>query len=300
MKKTLEKYKMVFLIVIMSIAGATGTFFKIALREIPIDLFTFMRFVFALLFFIPYLLRERSIVVNNKKNLILISCLGALNIFLFVWGIKYTTAIISVTLYAAVPLVVGLFSLVFLKENISFKKWLGIIVGFIGVLIIVVSPALGKSNVWNGTLYGNLIIVSALLIFCLYSIFSKKYAGGSSPIALTQYLIFTTMALQIIFLAFHLDDFKVLAHLSWETWASLFYCGVIGTTFYYFLYQYVIKNATPILASMVFFLQPLAGIMWARFLLGESVSSVFFVGGIFILFGMGLVFYEQYHKNKNG
>lgn len=298
MKEKFEEYKIISLIVVMAVFGSTGAFFKISLREMPIDLFTFLRFFFALLVFLPYLLKQQdSAVVTNKKRLILISLIGALNVFLFVWGLNHTTAIISGMLYAAVPLVTAVLALAIIKEKVSLKKWSGILVGFFGVLVIVAAPILRGASGWDGTFFGNFLILLAVLAFCLYSVLSKKYSGEFSPVALTKYFIVTNILVQFVFLLFHPGTFRILDDISLPAWLSVIYCGALGTTLYYFIYQYVIKRASPVLASTTFFLQPLAGIMWASLLIGERVTPVFFVGSIFIFLGMGLVFHEQYSKS---
>ena len=298
MKEKWEEYKMFFLIVIMAVTGATTAFFKIGIREIPIDLFTFIRFFFALLVLAPYLLTHKSEPITNRKKLILISIIAAANVFLFIVGLKYTTASISGMLYAAVPLITSAMAFFIIREKVSLKKWLGIIVGFIGVLVIVAAPLLRGGAAANGTLVGNLTIFIAVLAFCLYFVLSKKYSSIYSPIILTKYFFVTTFVIQAILISFHPSTFLTLKHISWTAWGTVIYSGVIGTTLYYFLYQYVIKKASPVLASTTFFLQPLANIMWAKIFIGEELTTNFFLGMILIFIGMAVVFHEQYSRPK--
>ncbi len=135
--------------------------------------------------------------------------------------------------------------------------------------------------------------------FCLYSVISKKYSNEYSPANLTKYFILTTLVTQIFLLTFHLKELEVLTHLSLSTWLAVAFSGILGTALYYFLYQYVVKKASPVLASTTFFLQPLAGIMWAWILIGEKVTETLLLGAIFIFLGMGIVIHEQYLKTKN-
>ncbi|OGI82884.1 hypothetical protein A3G53_02590 [Candidatus Nomurabacteria bacterium RIFCSPLOWO2_12_FULL_44_11] len=298
MKEKWEEYKIIFLVIVMAVTGATTALFKIGLRELPIDLFTFIRFAFALLVLLPYLWTHKSEPIPRKQKLILISAIGAANVFLFVWGLEYTTAIISGMLYASVPLITAALASLILSEKVSIKKWLGIIVGFSGVLIIILGPTLRGSSEWGGTIFGNAIIFLAVIAFCFYSVVSKKYSSEYSPIVLVKYFFFTTFIVQSAFLLFRLENFRILADIHPVTWLAVIYSGVIGTTLYYFLYQYVIKKASPVLASTAFFLQPLANILWAWLLIGEKITSIFFFGAIFIFLGMAMVFHEQYSKPK--
>jgi drug/metabolite transporter (DMT)-like permease len=298
MKEKIQEYKLVLLIVVMAVTGATTAFFKIALREMPIGLFTFLRYFFTLLVFVPYLLTQKSEPITNRKRLSLIAVVASANVFFFVWGLGYTTAIISGMLYGSVPLVTSALAALILHEKVSFKKWLGIVVGFVGVLVIVLAPALGGEPLSTGTLFGNGVILLAVLSFCMYSVLSKKYSHEYSPITITKYFFFTTFILQTIFLLFHPSTFALLNKISLKAWLCVAYSGVIGTTVYYVLYQYVIKRASPVLASMTFFLQPLANIMWAKIFIDEKLSSTFFIGMIFIFLGMAVVFHAQYSTSR--
>src|SRR3990167_1564181 len=104
----MEKYKNILIIIFIStIGGAAGVFFKIALVEIPLDLFTFLRFSLAFIAFLPFLYKKSGLMLKDRKKLILISLIGTANIIFFIFGLQFTTAIISGMLYAAAPLVVG-------------------------------------------------------------------------------------------------------------------------------------------------------------------------------------------------
>src|SRR6185503_20658774 len=127
---------------------------------------------------------------------------------------------------------------------------------------LIMAPALGKISIWEGTLWGNGLILLGVVIFCLYSVISKKYGEEYPPFVLTKYFILTTLVTQSILLQFNLDSFEVLGTLSFKAWFSVIYVGAFSATIYYFIYQYVIKKASPVLASTTFFLQPLAGICW--------------------------------------
>lgn len=295
-----NKTKVILVIIFLGlIGGAASTFGKIALREVSPTLFNFLRFVIAAIALLPFLSLASS-PVKNKKKLILISLFATGNVVFFVLGLKFTTATISQTLYAGGPMLAGLFSYLILKEETNFKKILGIIIGFVGTLIIIFGPAIDSHSIWNGTLFGNIMLSLAVISFSLYAVFSKKHSEEYSSLSFIKYFIFTTLAVQTTLLIF--SEFKgeiaSISHISTYAWFAIAFVGVISTTLYYFLYQYVLKSATPVLASMILYLQPLAGILWARILLGEKFTSIFLVGGVLIFAGIALVFYDKYFQRK--
>ena len=290
------KYKNILIILFISaMGGSAGIFFKIALREIPPDLFTFLRFSFAFLAFLPFLFSKTTPVTVDRKKLILISFIATANIVFFIFGLQYTTATISGILYAVAPLMVGILSWKITREQISLSEWLGISIGFLGALAIIVAPKLGVVSTWNGSLFGNLIIASAVISFSLYSVLSKKYQNLYSPMVLTKYFVFTTIVTQVLLMSFHFSPaVHLLGHISLKVWIIIIYAGVLDTALYYFLYQYVIKRASPVLASMTFYLQPIFAIIAARLILGEKITPIFFFSTIAIFLGITLVFRDRY------
>jgi drug/metabolite transporter (DMT)-like permease len=217
----------------------------------------------------------------------------------FVFGLKFTTATISQTLYAGGPLLAGVFSYFLLKEEISMKKILGIIIGFIGTAVIIFGPVINSSSIWNGTLFGNIMLSLAVVSFSLYTVLSKKCNDEYSPISFIKYFVFTTLIVQTLLLIFSplRNEIASISYISPLAWFSIIFVGFISTTLYYFLYQRVLKTATPVLASMILYLQPLAGIIWARILLNERFTTIFIAGGLLIFTGITLVFYDRYSKH---
>src|SRR3989344_4160257 len=113
----MRKYMNLLIILFIALlGGAAGVFFKIAIEEIPPDLFTFLRFVVAYLAFIPF----------------------------------------------------------FIREKISFSKWFGVILGFAGLVAILLAPGIGADSVWDGSILGNTMIGLAVVSFSLYAVLSKK------------------------------------------------------------------------------------------------------------------------------
>ncbi len=295
----MEKYKNLLIIIFIAIlGGVAGVLFKIAVAEIPPDLFTFLRFTTAYIAFIPFLKNKGVAGAESRNKLFLISLLGTANVMFFIFGLRYTTATIAGMLYASAPLAVGIFSLIIVREKITLNKWGGIIIGFLGLAAIILAPWWGTGALSNGTLAGNLIIWLAVISFSLYSVLSKKYESVYSPIVLTKYFVLITILVQIIFLSFHPQSLLLIPHISLKSWLIVLYAGILDTTLYYLLYQYVLKRSTPVLTSMTFYIQPIANIILARLLLNEGLTTTFIFGSILIFIGISMVFRDKYLDNK--
>jgi len=171
---------------------------------------------------------------------------------------------------------------------------LGILLGFFGVLTIILLPVWSKPSVFNGNLLGNLLVFVGVSSFSLHTVLSKKAQADFSPLVITVYFLITTSLAQLIFLPADLKyrpDWWM--HLSLQGIMGVLYVGFIGTAATYLLYQLAIKKATPVIASMILYLQPIVAIIWASVLLGEKITLGFAIGSAFAFIGISLVTKES-------
>ena len=281
-------------IILAAIIGAGSTpFSKFALREISPLSFTLFRFAIASIFIIPWLFFQKArLKFSEIRQLVLISALSTANTMLSIFGTERTTAISVQTLYTAVPLVVAVFAWWILKDKLTIKKIAGLLIGFIGVMILILQPIIEGHSVFAGDLTGNLIIAVAIISFALYVVLSKSLHKHYSPFLLMAVYIFTTLFAQILILPFfgqYVNPFLI----SSGTWLAILYTSVMGTVGYYLVYQYAIKDAGPVAASTILYIQPAVTAIWAFFLLGEHLTLWLVIGGLISLIGVGVVSREK-------
>ena len=270
------------------LGGAVAIFSKKALKQIPPIPFVFLRFAAASLVILP-LLFTNKIQLRKFVKAIPVSLLLTANVTLFTFGVQRTTASITQILYTGTTLVAAILSYFLLKERINRRKVAGILLGFGGTLVIILLPALEKGASFHGSISGNLMIMAAMFFTAAYSVMSKRLHKEYTPLELTIYFILTTLILLTLLLPFDTHN-----HPSW--WLNLdikivldvLYVGVICTVVYYLIYQQVIKLASPTIASMILYLQPVFAVIWAGALLGERVTTGFVAGSILVFMGVAL------------
>lgn len=89
----------------------------------------------------------------------------------FYWAVIYLPLADTVAFYLAGPIFVTLFAIVFLKEQVGWRRWLAIVIGFVGVLLAV-SPT-GEGYGWPV-----LIPIGGTILFAGLNIFTRKLAGA--------------------------------------------------------------------------------------------------------------------------
>ena len=286
--KRINKQTIAFLIVLLSsiIGGGVSPFTKIVLKVIPPMTYTLIRFFLSLIFIVFVTQKMPKI---NKKTLpvICLSLLSTLNIVLFAFGIKMTTATVAQALYAAVPVITALLTAKLLKEKLTTSKVAGIILSLVGFAIIILLPILGKSDVFQGNLVGNLLIFIGVISYSFYTTLSKRYQKEYSPTQLTAFFFLTTTLAQLILVPFEIyGKHNWISLVNIQTIVALGYIIVLATILSYWLYQYIIKIGGSIMASMSLYISPVATFAWSAILLGEKLTVGLLIGGLLALVGV--------------
>jgi drug/metabolite transporter (DMT)-like permease len=288
----MNKRIVVILAVILAgvIAGSAAGITKKGLEEIPPYSFSFLRFVVASLCVLPLFLKLKKNSTSQLGKLTKFSLFATLNILFFVIGLNITTANIGVIVYAAVPLMVVAILFLFFKERLSRLKELGVIIGFVGVLLITFLPVLEKGNPFAGNLWGNILLILAVIFWSLYMVYSKKLQEKYSLFLITCNFIFVST-----FAFFPLFIWDIFAYYGWweqlSAWGifSVVYMAVVITVMNYMLTQYTIKHGGAAFSSMMFYIQPIVGFGINFLLLGELLTPGFIFGSLLALVGTYLV-----------
>ena len=185
-------------------------------------------------------------------------------------------------LYATTPILVLLFSRMFLQERLSRAKLVGVALGFAGVLIVIFERGLDASMKYVA---GNLLVGVAVVAWGLYSVLGKRlivrygaiYASSITLILGT--LLFLPVGL-VPALAFPF------ASLSAGAWGEILYLAIVTSVFSYFLWYFALSRIEAGKAALFANLQPVVTTLLAVALLGQEVTPAFVVGGTIALGGV--------------
>jgi len=231
----------------------------------------------------------KDLKLSSFRELLLPAFIGALNPILLFIALQFTKASVSPLIYASVPAMTAVYLLVVRKEKLNFEQKLGVIVGFLGVVLIILFPFLHKTDATVfDVVKGNMLIFLAAITFIAYSITSKQKQRkiNASPISLTFYFSLITFLLSIPFSLYELSNKPIdLSILSMGHVLAIIGVGVIGTSLFYFAYQSALKLGSELSASLFTYLQPVFTAIFAILLLGEIITPVMIVGGILAVVG---------------
>ncbi len=267
---------------------------KVALRSIPPFPFAAIRLTIGAALLFLYLHRKndaQEMPVNWTPRLVgSFLFLGFTGYLLSVGGsyqgLRLTTATNAALLNAASPIAIALLAAIFLREKMSAKMLLGIVISIVGVGVIVTR---GSWQVITASAYnpGDLIIVATLFAWGIYTTYGRHLMQVVSPLAATTYAYIAGATYLLI--ACWLTEWEgwQVAETRWDSWLAVAYQSTLGT-FAHFWYYQAVEILGPSRAGVFINLVPVMAIGIAYVFLDEALTLPHLVGGLIVLVGVGV------------
>jgi len=272
-------------ILISIIWGSTWLVIKIGLESITPFYGIAIRFTIAsVILFLIMRIRSEKIFLD-RISLLLYTNLAVLSFSipfaLVYWGEQYIASGLASVLFAAYPFVVAIGSHLFLStEKLNIYKTAGIMLGFLGVLIIF------WSDVNSGTknILGMAAILASTVMQGISLVIVKRVNHHISPTSLSL----GGMVLGIVIMypiALIFEDFSLL-RFDTKGIGSILYLGTFGTVITFVVYYWLLKRVEVVYLSLVSFVTPVLAVILGALWLQETLSSHIYVGGGMVLFGI--------------
>lgn len=264
---------------------------KVGLEEVPTFTLGFLRNVLGTGVLLAFAYKGfKKIKRKDLLRLTLIGLFGSgLNAIFFFAGLSRTSATASAAIFATVPLVNALAASYILREKPTLVRTLGVIVGFLGSLLIALGPALLGGSRIDGDVLGNLLVVCSVFFWVAYIIGSKKLLEFYPPLTLVTFSMFIgTIALLPLFVLELLNNPAWYLNVGGGGVFAILYGGLMSGVVAFTLFQWGMQYTSAFEAGIVVYLQPILTDIVARPVLGEELSPVFLAGTLLILGGVFL------------
>ncbi|KZL27209.1 DMT family transporter [Pseudovibrio sp. Ad37] len=119
----------------------------------------------------------RSLVKEMTLPLFCRGLLLAVGSVFMVFGLKYLPLTEATAIFFVQPVILVILSSVFLKEKVGAKRWMAVMIGFVGVLVIV-RPG---TEVFQRA---SLLVLAAASTFACYLMLTRKLSGQASQLAI--------------------------------------------------------------------------------------------------------------------
>jgi drug/metabolite transporter (DMT)-like permease len=280
-----------FLLILLSaIWGGAFTLNKIALDLYTPEVIVAGRLIVGsafLIVLIYFIYKRFSFNLSQLNYYLFMSLVGIVIPFIaIINGQRNIDSAMAGILMATMPITTILLSHFFLvDEKINQQKFIGFLISFFGVFILIYREDLFINNSFSTTLISQLQVMLGSTLYSIAAIYGKKYKTTDPVSASTGTILFATFFM-LIYLIF-IDESNVSIPILLVNY-NILLLGILCTAIATIIYFQILQTAGASFLSIMNFLIPLWAILFGILILNDAFSWNYIFGLIIILAGIKL------------
>ncbi len=262
---------------------------KHALNEVGPSVIVFIRQLLGLTFLTVVAVKQKkSFAINVRDHgwIFILAFIACVHLWIQVTGLQWTTASNTGWIIGTAPVFMAILSAFFFKEKMSLIQISGIIVSFLGLLLLVSKGDISSIDLINNK--GDLLIIASSITWSFYSIVNKKITFHYSPIMTTLYM-FLFVAVLISPFTINSENINAVMNLSVGGWMSILFLGILCSGVAYALWAQSLSEMSASRVGVFLYLEPFVTFFGAWLLLNEQITILTLVSGLVIFSGVVLV-----------
>lgn len=290
---------MFLLLVLYAFFASTFIIGREAVLAVPPMFFIGIRMVLAGILLVGFvkIFRKESFKLH-KKDLFWFAGIVLFHIYgsyvLEFISLQYLTGAKASLLYNLSPFITALFSYFFFGEILSFKKWIGLLVGFLAFIPVLITQPVATESATHGS-YAEILLVISVTASCIGWIFMKRLISQHNH----SYVFVNGIGM------FFGGILSLGTSFFFEIWPSitsltdnipfirsLLLLILIGNIICYNLYGKLLHKYSATVLSFFGCTTPLFAALFGWLWLGETVSPWFYVTAALVAVGL-YVFYQE-------
>ncbi len=275
--------------------GSSFLWIKIAVAETgPLTLVSF-RILFGLIGLVLIMVARRQNIRMSRSTVLAFIFMGVFNtavpFVLITWGEQYIASSLAAILNATVPLFTIVLAHFWLNdEKITLPKLVGLVVGFVGVVVLVsrdFQPEVLRDALAGAGLWGQAAVLLASVSYAVAATFSRRHLRGQPPILQSGMMLLVANGVMwavtpVVERPMNFPDTPL-------AWFAILWLGVLGSCLAYVLFFYLMNAWGPTRASLVTYVFPVIGLILGIIFLREPADWRLVVGALLIVGGIGVV-----------
>lgn len=258
---------------------------KISLNSFPPLTLGALRFIFTTIILgLILILRHENIKKIKFRDMFRIIFSGILGMTIYFSlensGVRLSTASDAALIIASYPIITLVIEIIVYNKNVSWISFASVGMTMAGVYLIVNE---GAQVGGTGRLTGNLILVSAGIIWSIYNFITKEVVNRYPVILITFWQSFSG---SIAFLPLAYTEHELWKAPDLSSILALIYLTLFCSVLAFMLYSYGLKNTPASTAVMLMNLVPVLGVFFAVFLINEHINFWQIFGGVIVVSGI--------------
>jgi len=272
--------------------GASFIATKIALKEISPLTIVWLRFLMGVVILGLAVVLRKQFSLPDKKEWSYFALLGFLGITFHQGlqsnGLRTSEAGTTAWIVSTTPIFMALLGWLILKEGLGWAKTFGILIAFIGVLVVISKGNIGSVSIGRLGAPGDILILVSAVNWAVFSALSRR-GLKSYPASLMMFYVMSFGWLFTSLLFIPTNGFAEIGNLTSNGWMGIAFLGIFCSGLAYIAWYDALKALTAAQTGVFLYLEPLVTVVVAFFVLGEAITPALLVGGAVILFGVWLV-----------
>lgn len=251
-----------------------------------------LRYIVALVVLSLLAMSKRFSLNIDRRDLSKFLLLGLFGIvgyhFFFFSALRHTEVANTAIINALSPIVTGLMAAIFLRERLSFRSYLGVIIAVGGAIALLVKGQIQRLLKFDLN-EGDGLMLLAVLSWAIYALLVRRLSKKYSGFCLFFYATLFGVSM-LLGLAFTESWTRHIMNISMASFWSVIYMGAAASGVGYLLYTLSIGEIGPTkTSSLVYSLVPLfvATLAWVFF--REPITPIMVISAAGILIGLHLM-----------
>ncbi len=271
---------------ICMIWGSTWLVIRIGLNSLTPIISAGIRFLLASLIILAVIKIKRIKLQTDSISLKLYVFLGffafTIPYGLVYWAEQYIPSGLTSILFAIMPFSIILFTHLLIKDNvITPNQIIGVIIGFIGVVIIFSDNLRIEISLY---FFGMLAALSSALIQAFVAVIIKKHGKHLHPLSMN--FIPLLMGGIIMIPAGLIFEDKSSWNFNITAISSIVYLALFGTVVTFTIYYWLIKKMNIVILSLNAFITPVVAVILGWIILDEKLSFQVMAGSLLVFIGI--------------
>ncbi len=306
--------KLIFSYLYLIIAIFLWATIEIAIKSIqdnttPI-LINFLRFLIGgiSLLFYSIITRKtqtlKNLIKTFPKSYLIASFFGlTIGMTLFAYGTSMTEPFLAAAIISSNPLLISTYMIFFKGEKRSSRKIVGIILGFLGMIMIITEFKF-KDFLQTENLAGNILVLVGTTLWCIDLIIGKtilkktKENDEDFKVTSLDFNIVTFLASSIFMIPLIAlpGEFTILINHNLRTWLILLYLGILATGISYLLFFEGISKMEASKGINIVYLKPIFATILSFIIFNTNPSLFFYIGCTIEILALIIISYENPKK----
>lgn len=264
---------------------------KVTLAQIPPLTIGALRFCAAALILAVVVHARRDRRPPTVRQRLVIGAAGLLGIAAYFaaenFGVDLATASDATLIVASYPIITLALEVILRRATLSMIRLTGMLIAVAGVWLVVRG---GADRDLGNRLWGDALLILGGLIWTGYNLVAQRDTSGASPMVVTYY---QTLAGALGFLAMSLFETDRWAWPSPTDLGRVLFLAGPCSVAAFGLYNYGLRRLPSSVAVNLLNIVPVAGLVWAALLTGESVGAQQIIGGAIVIAGVVAGLYQR-------